>query len=142
IPVRPAGEGDVHPEGRGAGDGVRDPDAGLWYQVLDKGDDPGNWIETSCSSLFLYAMAKGRIMGLIDASIDKLIAETYRALTTKTRRSTDGGFLVDDICIGTGIGDYRFYLDRPRSTNDLHGVGAYILAALEVHRVFHLGQVT
>ncbi|MBP1967665.1 unsaturated rhamnogalacturonyl hydrolase [Paenibacillus aceris] len=31
---------------------------GLWYQVLDKGDRPDNWLELSCSTLFVFAMAK------------------------------------------------------------------------------------
>jgi hypothetical protein len=31
------------------------------------------------------------------------------------------------ICIGTDVGDLQWYLDRPRHTNDLHGLGAFLL---------------
>ena len=35
--------------------------------------------------------------------------------------------LVSNICIGTGVGDYTHYCNRPTSTNDLHGMGAFLL---------------
>jgi len=28
-----------------------------------------------------------------------------------------------DICIGTNVGNYSFYIARPRATNDFHGLG-------------------
>ena len=34
---------------------------------------------------------------------------------------------VGNVCIGTGVGDYDFYINRPCSINDLHGVGAFLL---------------
>jgi len=36
----------------------RDIKTGLWCQVIDKGSDNGNYIETSCSAMFIYAYAK------------------------------------------------------------------------------------
>lgn len=33
------------------------------------------------------------------------------------------------------LGDYEFYCARPTSTNDLHGVGAFLLMCGEVERV-------
>ena len=37
---------------------TQDPATGLWYQVMDKGDYKGNWIETSGSGMFIYALAR------------------------------------------------------------------------------------
>jgi unsaturated rhamnogalacturonyl hydrolase len=46
--------------------GVQDPVTGVWYQVLDQGDRPGNYLEASVSCMFVYAMAKGIRKGYLD----------------------------------------------------------------------------
>ncbi|WP_439332872.1 glycoside hydrolase family 88 protein, partial [Tetzosporium hominis] len=46
----------------------QDESTGLWHQVVDKGGLPDNWLESSCSCLYMYAMAKGARMGYIDSS--------------------------------------------------------------------------
>ncbi len=38
---------------------VQDPATGLWYQLLDMEDRPGNYLESSASCMFSYAMFKG-----------------------------------------------------------------------------------
>src|SRR5690606_35267296 len=38
---------------------VKDSKTGLWYQILDKGGDKGNYLEASASSMFVYALIKG-----------------------------------------------------------------------------------
>ena len=53
-------------------DGLRrtqDPRSGLWYQVVDKGDRPDNWHDTSGSGMFLYAMQRAIDLGLASARI-------------------------------------------------------------------------
>ncbi|MCY9444392.1 glycoside hydrolase family 88 protein, partial [Bacillus spizizenii] len=45
-------------------------------------------------------------------------------------------FLVKDICVGTSAGFYDYYVSRERSTNDLHGAGAFILAMTELEPLF------
>ena len=37
----------------------QDAQSGLWYQVLDKGGAKGNYLESSASCMFVYALAKG-----------------------------------------------------------------------------------
>ena len=39
------------------------------------------------------------------------------------------------VCIGTGVGDYRHYCERPTSVNDLHGVGAFLLMCAQMETV-------
>lgn len=38
------------------------------------------------------------------------------------------------VCIGTNVGDYDYYCQRPVSRNDLHGVGAFLLMCTELER--------
>ncbi|MCC3377137.1 glycoside hydrolase family 88 protein [Cohnella sp. REN36] len=42
----------------------QDGESGLWYQVVDKGHLPDNWLETSCSSLFVYALCRAVAQGI------------------------------------------------------------------------------
>lgn len=43
--------------------------------------------------------------------------------------------LVGDVCIGTGVGTYEYYCERPTSVNDLHGVGAFLIMCTEMEAV-------
>ena len=44
--------------------------------------------------------------------------------------------LIGHVCIGTGVGNYKHYCDRPVSVNDLHGVGAFLIMCTEVPEAF------
>jgi unsaturated rhamnogalacturonyl hydrolase len=45
--------------------------------VVDKGGGPGNWWETSCSCLFIYAAAKAIKKDLLHASYVPYIRRAY-----------------------------------------------------------------
>ena len=49
----------------------------------------------------------------------------------------NGELCLGQVCIGTGVGDYRYYCGRPVSTNDLHGMGAFLLMCTERERLHH-----
>ncbi len=110
----------------------QDEASGLWYQIVDKGDRADNWLETSCSSLFVYTLAKGIRMGYLDKSLAEPARKGYQGLLGKVYEDDQGKLIVPDICIGTGVGDYAHYVARPCSENDLHGVGAFVLACVEM----------
>jgi len=38
---------------------------GLWWQVMDKPAEPGNYLETSASAMFAYSLLKGERLGLL-----------------------------------------------------------------------------
>ena len=35
--------------------------------------------------------------------------------------------VLTDICVGTNVGNYSFYIARPRATNDFHGLGSFMI---------------
>jgi len=43
----------------------QDPATGLWYQVVDKGNLPGNWLETSSSCMYTYTLSRAIERGYI-----------------------------------------------------------------------------
>jgi len=110
---------------------VQDKNSGIWYQVLDKGYDSQNWLETSCSCLFTYTILKGIRMGYVD---NKYLKNAYAAFEGIKKQLTfeDDKVLINNICIGTPVGDYQHYINRPRTVNDLHGAGAFLLAMSEI----------
>ena len=114
----------------------QDESSGLWYQVVDKGDIKGNWLETSCSSLYTYAIAKAVKKGILHKSYIKYINRAYEGIIKSLKFNNDD-LIISNICIGTGVGDYKFYIDRPTVENDLHGMGAFLLMCSEVYEVYN-----
>lgn len=99
---------------------------GLWHQLLDK---PDSFLETSCSAMFTYAVAHAVNKGWIDKRYSSIAKRGWDGINTKVR--ADGK--VEDICAGTGVSDdLVFYYKRPTPLNDIHGLGAVILAGIEV----------
>ncbi|UFT98754.1 glycoside hydrolase family 88 protein [Radiobacillus kanasensis] len=113
----------------------QDRDTGMWYQVVDKTDDIENWFETSCTSLFVYTIARAIREGHIDPSYSEYAIKGYKGLLKRMEFDQNGLFQMPDICIGTGVGNYEHYLKRPTSTNDLHGVGSFVLASIEMQEL-------
>jgi unsaturated rhamnogalacturonyl hydrolase len=107
---------------------LQDAKSGLWFQVADKGNKSDNWTETSCSSMFTYTVSRAVQRGYVDASFKSVATKGYQAiLTSRVSKDSSGMTNISQICIGTNVGDYPFYIARPRATNDLHGLGSFLI---------------
>jgi unsaturated rhamnogalacturonyl hydrolase len=107
--------------------------SGLWRQLLDREE---LWEETSCSAMFAYSIARAVNRGWISA--DHLHA-ARGAFAGISRRVTEDG-QVNGTCEGTEIGrDAAYYAGRRRPPNDIHGIGAVLLAGTEL-MASHLRQ--
>jgi len=101
-------------------------ESGLWHQILDK---PDSYLETSCSAMFTYAIAKAVNNGWLDENFKTIAQAGWEGIKTKIQ--PDGQVM--DICVGTWIkNDLVFYYKRPTQLNDIHGLGAVILAGTEI----------
>ncbi|HYH03564.1 MAG TPA: glycoside hydrolase family 88 protein [Bacillota bacterium] len=110
----------------------QDQETGMWYQVVDKGSRPDNWLEHSCSCLYVYAIAKAVRKGYIGEGYRAVAEKGFAGITAMAEMDESGRVTIPEICIGTGVGDYDHYVARPRSQNDLHGVGAFLFACAEM----------
>lgn len=100
---------------------------GLWHQVLDKSD---SYLESSCSAMFVYCIARAVNQGWIDPRYGSIALGGWDGL--KANKITPEG-QVKDICVGTGIEDNLvFYYNRPTGLNEKHGLGAVIDAGIEI----------
>lgn len=106
---------------------------GRWYQVVNKGDQEGNWLENSCSCLYVAAACKAVRRGLLPESYLEAAKKGFESVIRSLAWEGEN-LLVGDVCIGTGVGDYKHYCERPTSINDLHGVGAFLLMCAEAQR--------
>jgi unsaturated rhamnogalacturonyl hydrolase len=104
------------------------PVTGMWYQVVDRMDDPGNWPETSCTMMYTLAMKKAVQSGFLDNSYLSSCDLGYMGVLSKISRKSDGKVYLTDICEGTGISsDISYYYNRARNTNDNHGLGTFMI---------------
>lgn len=105
----------------------QDKKTGLWYQVVDKGQLPGNWLETSSSSMYTYMISMAVKRGYIDKSYQKTALKGYKGVLTKLSLDTGGLTNLADICEGTNVADIAYYFARKRNVNDFHGLGAFLI---------------
>lgn len=108
----------------------QEPDSGLWYQVVDKGDREDNWCETSCTSLFAYAFHKAVRMGYVGEEYAMVAQKAYDGII-RIISIDEGGIVIPEISIGTDVMDYTGYVARPRRDNDNHGTGTFVLMCCE-----------
>jgi unsaturated rhamnogalacturonyl hydrolase len=106
---------------------TQDPATGRWFQVIDKGGRSDNWTETSCSSMFTYALSRGAQQGYLDPHYASVAQRGYQGVLARISVGSDGRTNLTDISIGTNVGDYAYYIARDRATNDFHGLGAFLI---------------
>lgn len=106
---------------------------GRWYQVVDKGGQAGNWLENSCSCLYVAGLCKAIREGYLPPEYAKNAMKGYEGVIRSLTFQGDD-VQIGHVCIGTGVGDYKHYCERPVSVNDLHGVGAFLLMCTQMHR--------
>lgn len=105
----------------------QDP-SGLWHQLLDK---PDSYLETSCTAMFVYSIAKAVNEGWIPKRYLSIAKRGWQGLASKINARG----AVEDVCIGTGIhDDIAFYYNRPHPTEDSHVFGPVLLAGAELYK--------
>jgi unsaturated rhamnogalacturonyl hydrolase len=105
----------------------QDPATGLWYQVVDQGSLPANWHETSSSSMYTYTLSRAMERGYIGKQYARVSKKGYAGVLTQLSHDSDGFAHIANICEGTNVSDLAYYLARPKSTDDFHGIGAFLI---------------
>ncbi len=114
---------------------------GMWYQVVNLGGIPGNYLETSGSSIFAYAIMKSVRMGILDESYFKYGEKAFNGVCEKYLSEKDGELQLDGICLVAGLGPedntrrdgtFGYYMSEPVVSNDAKGVGPLVLAYIEI----------
>ena len=124
-------------------DGVlkfQDPKTGLWYQVLDQPGREGNYLESTCSSMFAYSLLKGVKKGYFDSKYKMVAIKAFEAIKKEfIVENTDGTVSLTRCCQVAGLGgakrrdgSFEYYLSEKIIDNDPKGIGPFIKACLEI----------
>jgi rhamnogalacturonyl hydrolase YesR len=110
---------------------VQDARSGLWYQVVDKGERPDNWCDTSGSAMFVYMLRRGCDLGYLDeATYAPVAARGYAGVLSKARPNAEGLIDIYDACDGVCVQkSYADYVHYPRKVNAKEAVGGVLWAA-------------
>jgi unsaturated rhamnogalacturonyl hydrolase len=120
----------------------REPQSKLWYQVVDQGNRTGNYLESSASCMFVYALAKGAHKGYLDKKYLTAARESFKGILDSMVTIDEKGIVnIHYACQGAGLGgnpyrdaSYEYYISEKQRTNDFKAVGPFILAALELQQ--------
>ncbi len=130
----------------------QDSSTKLWYQVIDKGSQQYNYIETSGSAAIAYSLMKGCNIGIADESYYNKGLEVFNSLyENKIVYKDDTHVKVIDICQTAGLGgssssavsgprhtsrdgSYEYYVSEKKVDDDAKGMAPIIFAYCEILR--------
>ncbi len=128
---------------------VQDKRTGLWWLILDMPDKKGNYLEASASCMFTYALAKGVRMGYLPASFMTSANAAWNGIQKEFVESKDGQINLLKTIGGAGLGGnpyrdgtFNYYVNERIVTNDPKGIGAFILAAVEMENANRAASAT
>lgn len=123
-----------------------DQGTGLWYQVLDKGNKKGNYLEASASCMFVYTLAKGVREGYLPQKYLPAARKAYDGIIKNfIETDADGQVNLKGTAGAVGVGgepyrdgSYEYYTGVKTVTNETKGVGSFMLASVEMERLTNL----
>ena len=143
----------------------QDKKTGVWYQVMDSPERDGNYLESTCSAMFAYALLKAYRKGYLpEKKYLEAGKKAYQGILDNfIRVNADKTISLTSCCsvagLGPGIspevesalkkinpkakakenkrrdGSYAYYLSEPVRDNDAKGVGPFIWASLEMEQL-------
>lgn len=121
-----------------------DPNTDMFWQVVDRIGDKGNYPETSGSSMIAYAMMKGARLGYVDKRFAQVGKRVFEGICKKYLTESDGKLNLGGICLVAGLGpennrrrdgSYEYYVSEPIVENDAKGTGPFVMAYTEIRQL-------
>src|SRR5437764_3615166 len=112
----------------------QDRNTGLWYQVLDKQTEKGNYFEASAACMFVYALEKGVRRGYLPESYLAIAQKGYQGILNRfVKTDANGQVNLEGTVGGAGLGgnpyrdgSYQYYIGEKIAAN-LKGTDIYII---------------
>jgi unsaturated rhamnogalacturonyl hydrolase len=119
---------------------VQDKTSGVWWDILDLPGKEKNYLESSASAMFVYAIARGVREGYLPDKYMKVAVRGWEGIKkefikTNAQGETDWEGTVSVSGLGGNPyrdGSYEYYMSEKLRTNDAKGLGPAIKAALEM----------
>jgi unsaturated rhamnogalacturonyl hydrolase len=114
----------------------------LWYQVLNKSGEKGNYTEATASSMFVYTIIKSVNNGYLPKSYKTYAKKGYDGIIKNLITVDENGVVnLNKCCAVAGLGgkpyrdgSYEYYINEEIRSNDAKGTGPFILASLEFEK--------
>ena len=142
----------------------QDRQSGVWYQVMDSPGREGNYLESTCSAMFTYALLKAYRKGYVGTKYRDAGIKAYRGIINNFIKVNDDETISLTHCcavagLGPGIspeveaalkrinpkaqakenkrrdGSYNYYISEQIRDNDAKGIGPFIWASLEMEQM-------
>ena len=119
---------------------VQDKASGVWWDILDLPGKEKNYLESSGSAMFVYALARSVREGYLPEKYMKVAMRGWEGIKkefikTNAQGETDWEGTVSVSGLGGNPyrdGSYEYYMSEKLRTNDAKGIGPAIKAALEM----------
>ena len=144
----------------------QDKETGTWYQVMDAPGKEGNYLESTCTSMFAYVLLKAYNKGYLGTKYRDAGIKAYQGIIKNfIRVNADKTISLTQCCEVAGLGpaatpqviaamkkinpkgsvkedkhrdgSYAYYLSESIRDNDAKGVGPFIWASLEMEKLSH-----
>ncbi len=118
----------------------QDAKTGVWYQVTDKGDKQGNYLESSGSCMFVYFLYKSISNGYISKDYLNCANKGFNGIIKEFIKDEPDGTITITNCVSvSGLGGekkyrdgtFEYYISEPVIENDPKSTSSFIWAALE-----------
>ena len=136
----------------------QDQESDVWYQVMDEPNREGNYLESTCSSMFAYVLLKAYNKGYLGTKYRDAGIKAYQGIIKNfIRINPDETISLTRCCevagLGPGVsakvlkaapnvkenkkrdGSFEYYISEPIRDNDAKGVGPFIWASLEMEKL-------
>ncbi len=117
----------------------QDDETGMWYQVVNHGGISPNYLETSGSAIFAFAIMKSVRLGFLDDNYYVYGKKAFDGICRTRLSEKNGDLQLDGICLVAGLGNkemregtFDYYMREPIVKNEAKGVAPLILAYIEV----------
>ncbi|TDD98813.1 glycoside hydrolase family 88 protein [Flavobacterium cellulosilyticum] len=124
---------------------AQEPDSGVWWQVMDQPSREGNYLESTCSTMFVYSFAKAFRKGYVDQTYLKAAKKGFNGILKQfIIENSDNTISITKCCAVAGLGgkqpedrngSFEYYLSEPIRNDDAKAVGPFIMAGVELQKV-------
>lgn len=124
----------------------QDPASGVWWQVTNKANKPGNYLESSATAMFVFGLAKGIRLRFLDRSYLPATKRAWEGMLKEfVQKDSSGVYHYLHAVSGAGLGgtpyrdgSYEYYISEPQRDDDLKAIGPFMQACIEVDYLFNL----
>ena len=116
-------------------------ESGMWYQVIDRREEKGNYLETSGSAIISYAILKGVRLGFLPETYRIYGERAFDGIRATYLKEKDGELNLGGICLVAGLGGKQmrdgslaYYFSEPVVENEAKGVAPFLLVYTEIIR--------